>query len=188
MVMTGEVVKGTRWIRARRVGGVAVVVVALFGGCLSIVRRGVSDAGAAAGPVAVLTGAPASAGLSKIKHVIIIMQENRSFDQYFGRYPGADGIPVDSNGQPTVCLNDPLSGKCVYPWHDASDVQNGGPHGATDANKDINGGAMNGFIAQYDAALTKCQARPGSPDCGVPKPFPDVMGYKLRSDLPEYWA
>jgi phospholipase C len=30
-------------------------------------------------------------GIHKIRHVIIIMQENRSFDSYFGTYPGADG-------------------------------------------------------------------------------------------------
>ena len=31
-------------------------------------------------------------GIHKIKHVIIILQENRSFDSYFGTYPGADSI------------------------------------------------------------------------------------------------
>ena len=34
------------------------------------------------------------AGIHKIKHVVIIMQENRSFDSYFGTFPGADGIPA----------------------------------------------------------------------------------------------
>ena len=38
-------------------------------------------------------------GISKIRHVVIIMQENRSFDSFFGTYPGADGIPA-RNGQP----------------------------------------------------------------------------------------
>ena len=33
------------------------------------------------------------AGIHKIKHVIVIQQENRSFDSYFGTFPGADGIP-----------------------------------------------------------------------------------------------
>ena len=36
--------------------------------------------------------APSTAGLTgihKIQHVIIVMQENRSFDSYFGTYPGA---------------------------------------------------------------------------------------------------
>src|SRR5579884_3491553 len=36
----------------------------------------------------------ANNGIHKIKHVIIIMQENRSFDSYFGTFPGADGIPM----------------------------------------------------------------------------------------------
>ena len=41
--------------------------------------------------------------IHKIKHVVIIMQENRSFDSYFGTYPGADGIPM-KHGVPTVCV------------------------------------------------------------------------------------
>ena len=30
-------------------------------------------------------------GIHKIKHVVVIMQENRSFDSYFGTFPGARG-------------------------------------------------------------------------------------------------
>src|SRR5204863_364158 len=37
-------------------------------------------------------------GIHKIKHLIIIMQENRSFDSYFGTYPGADG-PLLGQGE-----------------------------------------------------------------------------------------
>jgi phospholipase C len=33
---------------------------------------------------------PPPRGIHKIKHVIVIMQENRSFDSYFGTFPGAD--------------------------------------------------------------------------------------------------
>ena len=44
-----------------------------------------------------------------IQHVIFIVQENRSFDQYFGTYPGADGIPM-KDGVPTVCIPDPVWG------------------------------------------------------------------------------
>ena len=44
-----------------------------------------------------------TAGIHKIKHVVVIMQENRSFDSYFGTFPGAAGIPM-KNGAPTcVC-------------------------------------------------------------------------------------
>ena len=42
-----------------------------------------------------LTGSAHATGIHKIKHVVVIMQENRSFDQYFGTYPGADGIPAN---------------------------------------------------------------------------------------------
>ena len=56
-------------------------------------------------------------GIAKIQHVVIIMQENRSFDSYFGTYPGADGIPMN-DGVPTACLNDPLTNTCVRPYHD----------------------------------------------------------------------
>ena len=39
-----------------------------------------------------------------IKHLIFLMQENHSFDNYFGTYPGADGIP------PGTCMPvDPFS-------------------------------------------------------------------------------
>ena len=54
-----------------------------------------------------------NSGIHKIKHVIIIMQENRSFDSYFGTYPGVDGIPMQ-NGVPTVCIPIP-KGPCQRP-------------------------------------------------------------------------
>src|SRR5215472_9519185 len=44
-----------------------------------------------------------STGIHKIQHIIVVMQENRSFDTYFGTFPGADGIPMQ-DGVPTACL------------------------------------------------------------------------------------
>jgi len=38
----------------------------------------------------------------KIKLMVIIVQENRSFDQYFGTFPGADGIPMHNVDRPYV--------------------------------------------------------------------------------------
>ena len=49
------------------------------------------------------------AGIHKIKHVIIVMQENGSFDSYFGTFPGADGIPM-RGGVPTACAPNPKRG------------------------------------------------------------------------------
>jgi phospholipase C len=43
-------------------------------------------------------------GIHKIQHVVMIQQENRSFDSYFGTYPGANGIPAG------ICVPDPLHG------------------------------------------------------------------------------
>src|SRR5262249_11604892 len=80
--------------------------------------------------------------IPKIRHVVVIMQENRSFDSYFGPSPGADGIP------PGVCVPDPAAHTCVKPYHDTSDRNSGGPHDHVDAVKDIDGGKMDGFVAQ----------------------------------------
>ena len=60
----------------------------------------------------VTTTAPpvvSEAGIHKIKHVVVIMQENRSFDSYFGTYPGADGIPM-KDGVPTGEYQDFVTG------------------------------------------------------------------------------
>src|SRR6202521_3300420 len=74
----------------------------------------------------------ASGDIHKIKHVVVIMQENRSFDSYFGTYPGADGIPMQ-NGQPSVCVPDATSGRCVAPFYDPQHLNSGGTHGQNKA-------------------------------------------------------
>ena len=123
------------------------------------------------------------AGIHKIKHVIIIMQENRSFDSYFGTYPGADGIPM-KDGKPTVCVPNP-SGGCTRPYHDRADLNGGGPHGEDNAVADVNGGKMNGFIQQRDAARASCH-QADNPACAGTH-TPDVMGYHTAAEIPNYW-
>ena len=73
----------------------------------------------------------------KITPVIVIMQEHRSFDSYFGTYPHADGIRMRHG-----CVPDPASGQCVRPFHDPNDVNLGGPHGAVAAVADLDGGNL----------------------------------------------
>jgi phospholipase C len=136
-------------------------------------------------PGASPTQTPLPGSAQKIKHVIVIMQENRSFDSYFGTYPNADGIPMQ-NGAPAVCVPDPQTGSCVRPYVDHADVNGGGPHGAANATGDINGGAMDGFVAQALAAKKGC-ADPANPACTNSK-TPDVMGYHVQSDIPNYWS
>jgi phospholipase C len=123
-------------------------------------------------------------GIHKIKHVIVIMQENRSFDSYFGTYPGADGIPM-SHGQPTVCVPGPHAG-CNRPYHDTADMNGGGPHSMSNSIADVNGGKMDGFVKQRDAARGSC-TNPDNPACQGFGP-PDVMGYHTAAEIPNYWA
>ena len=119
----------------------------------------------------------------KIKHVVIIMQENRSFDSYFGTYPGADGIPM-ANGVPTVCLPDDTTGQCVAPYHDTSLLNAGGPHSFADTAADVDGGKMDGFVNEQ---RTGCVGAP-NPNCGKVITVPDVMGYHNASEIPNYWT
>ena len=129
-------------------------------------------------------GVPTAAGIHKIQHVVVIMQENRSFDTYFGTYPGADGIPM-VNGKPTVCLPQ-SSGPCVAPFHDTADVNGGGPHGQTNAVADVAGGKMNGFVIQAGTGKKGC-ADPTNPACTNGATL-DVMGWKDAREIPNYWA
>ncbi len=115
------------------------------------------------------------------------MQENRSFDEYFGTYPRADGLPR-RNGRFTVCVPDTYRHRCVKPFHETSPRNLGGPHEHLDAIRDVNGGKMNGFITQARRGLKNgCKTHPRAPQCSM-KRGPDVMGYFDRREIPNYWA
>ena len=122
-----------------------------------------------------------------IQHVIVIMQENRSFDSYFGTFPGADGIPMQ-DGVPSVCVPDPASGSCVASYHDSSDSNAGGPHSEANATADINGGAMDGFVGQQEAGRQQACQLANNPNCSQSGSTPDVMGYHDAREIPNYWT
>jgi phospholipase C len=128
-------------------------------------------------------------GIHKIRHVVIIMQENRSFDSYFGTYPGADGIPgVGGNPGKAPCL--PYRGhSCLKPFHDRMDENHGGPHATGNAFADMHGSLMNGFVSSATtAAIHGCEATL-NPACGEALGLtPDVMGYHTGRDIPNYWT
>jgi phospholipase C len=171
-------------MRRCRSWSAALAAVGLLAGLLSACSPSTSSASHAER----VTGGPTgtyvvAAGIHKIKHVIIVMQENRSFDSYFGTYPGADGIPMN-NGVPSVCEPNPAGG-CTQPYHDTADINGGGPHGEADAVADVDGGKMDGFIAQRDAAKSTCQ-NPDDPACQTGAP--DVMGYHTAAEIPNYWT
>jgi phospholipase C len=127
-----------------------------------------------------------SDGIHKIRHIIVIMQENRSFDSYFGTYPGANGIPM-RNGAPYLCSPDPATSKCVVSYHDPADVNFGGPHTEADSKLDVDGGRMDGFIRRAERGGVRCQGINTAPRC-VGAQAPDVMGYHDRREIPNYWT
>ncbi|HKI93576.1 MAG TPA: alkaline phosphatase family protein [Gaiellaceae bacterium] len=143
------------------------------------------------GPRHVARAAAPLTGIHKIRHVVVIMQENRSFDSYFGTYPGADGIPM-RNGVPTVCAPDPRTHRCVKPYHDTADRNAGGPHDHIDAVRDIAGGKMNGFIVSAEEgrhlACTASVTSVNTPSCSLSPNAPDAMGYHDWHEIPNYWA
>ncbi|MFL5895597.1 MAG: alkaline phosphatase family protein [Thermoleophilaceae bacterium] len=130
----------------------------------------------------------AGSGIEKIKHVVVVMQENRSFDTYFGTFPGADGLPRDKKGEFTACVPDPRAGNCQKPFHSSADTNAGGPHYHDSADADIDGGKMDGFIKtveqsqDLDTDKLSCTVAGKAPSCV------DVMGYKDGRDIPNYWA
>jgi len=112
----------------------------------------------------------ATPGGSSVKHVVIIEMENRSFDSYFGTYPGVNGIPSNPN-----CNPDPQSGQCLLPTHNPNPVNYGGPHDPGSMNTDIDGGKLDGFIIAAETQPHKIDPQPD-----------DVMGYHTCADIPVY--
>jgi phospholipase C len=77
----------------RLIGRLIVVAAATAAGVLSL-------SGAPPPPTASISAPRPTApnGIDMIEHVIMVVQENRSFDHYFGTYPGADGSSSTSHG------------------------------------------------------------------------------------------
>jgi phospholipase C len=171
-------------MRVAALTGAVVVFTGLLAGCSWLSDQAGRPAGDPPGVDAALAGIQALAGIHKIKHVIIVMQENRSFDSYFGTYPGADGIPM-RHGRPAVCVPKP-GGGCGRPYHLTADINTGGPHSVVDAAADVDGGKMDGFIRQRIAAMARCRPL-SNPACPARK-TPDLMGYHTAAEIPNYWA
>src|SRR5215467_4489673 len=66
--------------------------------------------------LSIVPAAGAASPVDKINHIIVIYQENWSFDSLYGHFPGANGIAnagdalkqVDKNGQPLAALPQPI--------------------------------------------------------------------------------
>jgi phospholipase C len=156
----------------RRLGGASAAGLAVLAFSLALVPR------AQAAP---------SDGIHNIQHVVMIMQENRSFDSYFGTYPGANGIPSG------VCVPDPRHGGCVRPYHSPSNMNYGGAHGTIGARRDIDGGKMDGFVSEAEAEQGCATLDPACKLCSsseaeTRKRCIDAMGYHDAREIPNYWT
>jgi phospholipase C len=105
-----------------------------------------------------------------IKHVVWLMQDNHSFDNYFGTYPGADGIP------PGVCqrlsLNRASTRGCVQPFPLGDTPAEDLSQGLGIQRRQFNNGKMDGFVAAY-----RRSGQDGT----------SVMGYYNGNDIPFHW-
>jgi phospholipase C len=162
------------------------------GGAAGGTRSAIASISASAGP------STQAAGLSRLEqarlhldHLIFIVQENRSFDHYFGTYPGADGIPMTPDGKPKPCIPDPILGHCVRPYHSSNQLAEGGPHAQRHSIADVDGGKMDGFVQMAIDSPLYCADHRDDPKCADylgPQGQPDVMSYHTRKDIPNYWA
>ena len=116
------------------------------------------------GPLPIDTGAA-----SHIKHVFVIMQENHTFDNYFGTYPGADGLPIGAS----VPI-DPArtAGGVVKPYHLPALRTQDLDHSQNSARAAFDGGLMDGFVVTQQR-----HNLPGSL----------ALGHYDGTDLPYYW-
>ena len=79
-----------------------------------------------------------------IKHIVVIMQENRSFDNYFGTYPGANGIPKRTPCMPLSPGHSTLG--CVKPFVSTDPISGDLPHGYQSSIAAYDNGKMDGFM------------------------------------------
>ena len=103
-----------------------------------------------------------------IEHVVFMVKENRTFDSYFGAYPGAEGV---SRGETLRCTQDGCRPGPTVPLKPAPDViAHDITHGFQSGMYAINGGEMNGFNVIGDGQ--------------------DLTGYVQysRKSIPAYWA
>jgi phospholipase C len=112
--------------------------------------------------------------LPQVKHILVLMLENHSFDNYLGTLGRGDGFPRGDDGQPGA-ENPDAAGTMVRAYHAASTVQQDGvPVQSWNASHvQWAGGNMNGFVTSTE------RAAPGRDKTAA-------MAYWTSRDLPFY--
>jgi phospholipase C len=133
----------------------------------SVIAAAALALGVAASP-ALPSGAASHTPRTPIDHLVIVMQENHTFDNYFGTYPGVDGIPAGT--RMPLSLGSGSTGYTA-PFHIGGAAATDLNHSVASAEIAYHGGRMDGFSEAQD----------------VGAPARQVMGYYNGSDLPFYW-
>ena len=115
------------------------------------------------------TATEAQETTTPIKHFVVLMQENHTFDNYFGTYPGADGVPAGT--KMPVDPND-LSLGYVEPWHIGESTITDLSHSSSTFKEQFNDGEMNGFVSALNRRNQEGRI---------------AMGYYDGRDIPYYW-
>jgi len=162
-----------RWARAL---GLAAAVSLVVSALATIEPSAHAQVGVKAAGAKRVQAGGIPAGIHKIKHIVIIMQENRSFDNYFGTYKRADGIPgLAGHKGKLPCVPGPEHNRCWHPYHDTRDWNRGGPHSWPNVPVDVDHGKMDGFIKEMEKEHK---------NISLP---PEVMGYHTGKDIANYW-
>jgi phospholipase C len=138
--------------------------------------RKLMDGVAPASGRARLTSSP----LPDIKHVVVLMQENRSFDHYFGAMPGVRGFADPSVPKSRFYQYDAQNpDKYLLPFHTdthSTSAQNlpSNSHSWGPQHDSWDKGKMDGFVTAHLAAD------------GVAGQY--TMAYFQRADVPFHWA
>ncbi|MGH9208544.1 MAG: alkaline phosphatase family protein, partial [Acidimicrobiales bacterium] len=113
--------------------------------------------------------APGTDTIPQIGHIIVVMMENHSFDNFFGMLGRGDGFALDAHGVPNAS-NPAPDGSTVHAFHMPTPCQLDGRPSQTwnDTHIQYNGGAMNGFVRSLSG--------------------PVAMGYWTGQELPFSYA
>jgi phospholipase C len=92
----------------------------------------------------------AGEGIQKIQHIVFLIKENRSFDNYFGTFPGADGATTGKTSQRKIVLLTHTPDQTPYDlghsWRDALFAIDGGTMSKFDQ---VENGFMEGYLLAY---------------------------------------
>ena len=126
-----------------------------------------------------VTVTAASNGLANLKHIIFFLQENRSFDSYFGMlgpYKASEGLANDVDGLDlnTTLLN--TQGQPVHPFHYQTVCTENLSPAWNESHVDVDAGLMDGFMRTSTSV-------PSTIDPTGTR----AMGYYDQSDIPYYY-